>query len=149
MHKNATKCNETLSKWCENKNGASKIIDTFETYHRSHHRKLETVTLSFLFPTTAATSTSISISSHSYPRPHSSLTLDAHLAVLVNGGLGKVGRDSDMTSPPSTWRPPSSPTQARNLTYLLPACTCRPATVDHPPQGGDRCNTPTFVNVFK
>jgi hypothetical protein len=32
MHKNATKCNETLSKWCKNKHGASKIIDTFETY---------------------------------------------------------------------------------------------------------------------
>jgi hypothetical protein len=35
MHKNATKCNETLSKWCKNKHGASKIIDTFETYHSS------------------------------------------------------------------------------------------------------------------
>jgi hypothetical protein len=33
MHKNATKCNETLSKWCKNKHGASKVIDTFETYH--------------------------------------------------------------------------------------------------------------------
>jgi hypothetical protein len=32
MHKNATKCNETLRKWCKNKYGASKIIDTFETY---------------------------------------------------------------------------------------------------------------------
>jgi hypothetical protein len=32
MHKNAKKCNETLSKWCKNKHGASKIIDTFETY---------------------------------------------------------------------------------------------------------------------
>jgi hypothetical protein len=32
MHKNATKCNETLSKWCKNKHGASQIIDTFETY---------------------------------------------------------------------------------------------------------------------
>jgi hypothetical protein len=32
MHKNTTKCNETLSKWCKNKHGASKIIDTFETY---------------------------------------------------------------------------------------------------------------------
>jgi hypothetical protein len=32
MHKNATKCNETLSKWCKNKHGASTIIDTFETY---------------------------------------------------------------------------------------------------------------------
>jgi hypothetical protein len=35
MHKNATKCNETLSKWCKNKHGASKIIDIFETYHRA------------------------------------------------------------------------------------------------------------------
>jgi hypothetical protein len=32
MHKSATKCNKTLSKWCKNKHGASKIIDTFETY---------------------------------------------------------------------------------------------------------------------
>jgi hypothetical protein len=32
MHKNATKCNKTVSKWCKNKHGASKIIDTFETY---------------------------------------------------------------------------------------------------------------------
>jgi hypothetical protein len=36
-HKNATKCNETQGKWCKNKHGASKIIDTFETYH-SHRR---------------------------------------------------------------------------------------------------------------
>jgi hypothetical protein len=35
MHKNATKCNKTQSKWCKNKHGASKIIDTFETYQRS------------------------------------------------------------------------------------------------------------------
>jgi hypothetical protein len=33
MHKNTTKCNKTQSKWCVNKHGASKIIDTFETYH--------------------------------------------------------------------------------------------------------------------
>jgi hypothetical protein len=32
MHKNATKCNETLSKWCKNKHGASKFMDTLETY---------------------------------------------------------------------------------------------------------------------
>jgi hypothetical protein len=32
MHKSATKCNETLSKWCINKHGASKIMDTLETY---------------------------------------------------------------------------------------------------------------------
>jgi hypothetical protein len=34
MHKNATKCNETLGKWYKNKHGASKIMDTLETYHR-------------------------------------------------------------------------------------------------------------------
>jgi hypothetical protein len=33
MHKCATKCNETIGKWCKNKHGASKIIDTLETYH--------------------------------------------------------------------------------------------------------------------
>jgi hypothetical protein len=33
MHKSAMKCNETQGKWCKNKHGASKIIDTFETYH--------------------------------------------------------------------------------------------------------------------
>jgi hypothetical protein len=27
------KCNETQGKWCKNKHGALKIIDTFETYH--------------------------------------------------------------------------------------------------------------------
>jgi hypothetical protein len=35
MYKNATKCNETIGKWCKNKHGASKIIDTFETYQLS------------------------------------------------------------------------------------------------------------------
>jgi hypothetical protein len=35
MHKSATKCNETIGKWCKNKHGASKIIDTFETYQGS------------------------------------------------------------------------------------------------------------------
>jgi hypothetical protein len=34
MHKNATKCKKTQSKWCINKHGASKIIDTFETYQK-------------------------------------------------------------------------------------------------------------------
>jgi hypothetical protein len=32
MHKNTTKGNKTLSKWCKNRHGASKIIDTVETY---------------------------------------------------------------------------------------------------------------------
>jgi hypothetical protein len=31
------KYNETQGKWCKNKHGASKIIDTFETYHTSWH----------------------------------------------------------------------------------------------------------------
>jgi hypothetical protein len=35
MHKSATKCNKTQSKWCINKHGASKIIDTFETSQAS------------------------------------------------------------------------------------------------------------------
>jgi hypothetical protein len=35
MHKSATKCNETLGKWCKNKHGASKIMDTLETYQES------------------------------------------------------------------------------------------------------------------
>jgi hypothetical protein len=33
MRKNAMKCNKTQSKWCINKHGSSKIIDTFETYY--------------------------------------------------------------------------------------------------------------------
>jgi hypothetical protein len=32
MHKSATKYNKTLGKWCKNKHGASKIMDTLETY---------------------------------------------------------------------------------------------------------------------
>jgi hypothetical protein len=38
MHKNATKYNETLNKWCKNKHGASKIMDMFETYHIQERR---------------------------------------------------------------------------------------------------------------
>jgi hypothetical protein len=33
MHNNTMKCNKTQSKWCINKHGASKIINTFETYY--------------------------------------------------------------------------------------------------------------------
>jgi hypothetical protein len=40
MHKNATKYNITQSKWCINKHGTSKIIDTFETYQRALTAKL-------------------------------------------------------------------------------------------------------------
>jgi hypothetical protein len=45
MHKTAMKCKETLGKWCKNKHGASKIIDTFETYQlliaRENRRRKE------------------------------------------------------------------------------------------------------------
>jgi hypothetical protein len=41
MHKNTMKCNKTQSKWCINKHGASKIIDTFETYHGVEHGQEE------------------------------------------------------------------------------------------------------------
>jgi hypothetical protein len=34
------KCNETVGKWCKNKHGASKIIDTLEAYHRRHRRPI-------------------------------------------------------------------------------------------------------------
>jgi hypothetical protein len=40
MHKSATKCNETLGKWCKNKHGASKIMDTFEMYHQPKKARL-------------------------------------------------------------------------------------------------------------
>jgi hypothetical protein len=39
MHKNATKCNETLSKWCKNKHGASKIIDTLDVRDVSTNKR--------------------------------------------------------------------------------------------------------------
>jgi hypothetical protein len=41
MHKSATKCNETIGKWCKNKHGASKIINTLETYHIATMRVIE------------------------------------------------------------------------------------------------------------
>jgi hypothetical protein len=41
MHKSATKCNEIIGKWCKNKHGASKIIDTLETYQDSSDQILD------------------------------------------------------------------------------------------------------------
>jgi hypothetical protein len=40
MHKNATKCNEILNKWYKNKHGASKIMDTLETYQATEMFKV-------------------------------------------------------------------------------------------------------------
>jgi hypothetical protein len=47
MNKNATKCNETLNKWCKNKHGASKIMDTLETYQPA--AELQPIPLSWPF----------------------------------------------------------------------------------------------------
>jgi hypothetical protein len=38
MHKSAT--NSLIGKWCKNKHGASKIIDTLQTYHIAAGEKL-------------------------------------------------------------------------------------------------------------
>jgi hypothetical protein len=43
MHKNATKCNETLNKWCKNKHGASEIMDMLETYQDPQGKKANSV----------------------------------------------------------------------------------------------------------
>jgi hypothetical protein len=45
MHKSATKCNETVGKWCKNKHGASKIIDTLETYQVPKDKVCTSLTL--------------------------------------------------------------------------------------------------------
>jgi hypothetical protein len=47
MHKSATKCNETLGKWCKNKHGASKIMDTLETYQFPTHISLQVTMVGF------------------------------------------------------------------------------------------------------
>jgi hypothetical protein len=47
MHKSATKCNETIGKWCKNKHGASKIIDTLETY-QSTASKIAKLSFSYM-----------------------------------------------------------------------------------------------------
>jgi hypothetical protein len=33
------KCKETLGKWCKNKHGASKILDTLEMYQCTKHNQ--------------------------------------------------------------------------------------------------------------
>jgi hypothetical protein len=45
MYKSATKCNETIGKWCKNKHGASKIIDTFETYQKLYKGRVGEITV--------------------------------------------------------------------------------------------------------
>jgi hypothetical protein len=50
MHKNAMKCKKTQSKWCINKHGASKIIDTFEMYQapESLHQDLHDLEVGYV-----------------------------------------------------------------------------------------------------
>jgi benzoyl-CoA reductase/2-hydroxyglutaryl-CoA dehydratase subunit BcrC/BadD/HgdB len=67
MHKNTTKCNKTLSKWCKNKHGASKIIDMFETYHAQLYQKLlKNLGLKLKYPSMIAC---IDANTH-MPNPH-------------------------------------------------------------------------------
>jgi hypothetical protein len=47
MHKSATKCNETVGKWYKNKHGASKIIDTLETYQQAWRWRRPLVAIPF------------------------------------------------------------------------------------------------------
>jgi hypothetical protein len=47
MHKSATKCNETIGKWCKNKHGASQIIDTLETYQEPQEEGMMSTAASF------------------------------------------------------------------------------------------------------
>jgi hypothetical protein len=68
MHKNATKCNKTRSKWCKNKHGASKIIDTFETYQlttcltlTSRHKPLWSFGFSLVIPLYASVNDVLSL----------------------------------------------------------------------------------------
>jgi hypothetical protein len=42
------KCNETLSKWCKNKHGASKIMDTFETYQDTRFSTYDLSSICFI-----------------------------------------------------------------------------------------------------
>jgi hypothetical protein len=56
MRINAMKCNEILSKWCKNKHGASKIIDTFETYQWPRAKALQHPERTALPPTPRMTS---------------------------------------------------------------------------------------------
>jgi hypothetical protein len=50
MYKNTTKCNKTQSKCCKNKHGASKFIDTFETYQHAPWPRYRSHGCSFLPP---------------------------------------------------------------------------------------------------
>jgi hypothetical protein len=62
MHKNATKCNETIGKWCKNKHGALKIIDTLETYHAPRAISINTVASSPISIDFTAISTNVAVS---------------------------------------------------------------------------------------
>jgi hypothetical protein len=94
MHKSATKCNETVGKWCKNKHGASKIIDTLEMYHLAAHPSLELVHTSFVWgpvddpsqslflPATLHTHPFAAPTSVRYPRRTTSLVV-VDLGILV------------------------------------------------------------------
>jgi hypothetical protein len=65
MHKNTMKCNKTQSKWCINKHGASKIIDTFEMYQGRARPRQHTPKLAVISYTLSASSSSLGSSASS------------------------------------------------------------------------------------
>jgi hypothetical protein len=67
MHKSATKCNETIGKWCKNKHGASKIIDTLETYQTVIYINTMPHQANFLAPLPGKKKTSARGVSHTHP----------------------------------------------------------------------------------
>jgi hypothetical protein len=87
MHKNSMNCNKTQSKWCINKHGASKIIDTFETYHA-----LSSLTFTFTLP--------LLLLSYVKGNPLNPRTLSSHIyttsqnAAIWFSGLGQTERCS-------------------------------------------------------
>jgi hypothetical protein len=79
MHKNATKCNETIGKWCKNKHGASKIIDTFETYQQAPRTTRASIKK---IPVTRSTK-------RSKKSKEADVSLEAHESVVSPGDVSK------------------------------------------------------------
>jgi hypothetical protein len=116
MHKNATKCNKTLSKWCKNKHGASKIIDTFETYHSTASTTLLSCQLRSATSTThlsgrlrSAASTICSL--HNYMSTSSTLIHHDNSTAV-----------STPSAPLNTWAPRRLWSSARQHVHRVESC---------------------------
>jgi hypothetical protein len=88
MHKNATKCNKTLSKWCKNKHGASNIIDMLETY-QCHSIKTASTPRGTPLPPYPLLSLSLSSLHHSSPT-EVAVVLKLALALASRRGHAQV-----------------------------------------------------------